>query len=131
MRLVASLMESLPAAIAAGRFGRVILQAQMSVNKMNLSHAGRLWQSDAASTGVAEQGKLVCCRNGWQVQPGEFGRVMLQTHLLLSKLNLSARFGNFNHRKVWQTDVASTGVAEQSKLVSGKFNQEGLTDGAC
>jgi hypothetical protein len=79
MRLVASLMESLPAAMAAGRFGRVILQAQMSLHDMNLSHAGRFWQSDAASMGVAEQGKAECCRNTWQVQLGRFGRVMLQT----------------------------------------------------
>ncbi len=71
MRLVASLMESLPAAMAAGRFGRVILQAQMSLHDMNLSHAGRFWQSDAASMGVAEQGKAECCRNTWQVQLGK------------------------------------------------------------
>ena len=78
MRLVALLMESLPAAMAAGRFGRVILQAQMSLHDMNLSHAGRFWQSDAASMGVAEQGKADCCRNTWQVQLGRFGRVMRQ-----------------------------------------------------
>jgi hypothetical protein len=92
MQLVAPLMESLPAAIAAerfgrvilqermslnnmnffnaGRFSRVILQAQMSLNKLNVSHAGRMWQSDAASTGVAKQGKAECCTSIWQVQPG-------------------------------------------------------------
>ncbi len=65
MRLVASLMESLPAAMAAGRFCRVILQAQMS---LNLSHAGRVWQSEAASIAVADQRKHIFCRNSWAVE---------------------------------------------------------------